>query len=155
MIEELARTPIGEIGHREVARVPPETPLLEVVTTLKEHKRGAVLVEDSTGLLVGIFTERDLMKRVDHGNHDWHTETVGKVMTASPKTIASREPVAAAIRRMRRGRFRHLPIVNKHGRGVGIISIRDILAHIAEHYPQEFLNLPPDPDREATSRWGG
>lgn len=155
MIQELAATPIRDLGHREPPRVRPETPLLEVVTLLKERGRGAVLIEDDTRLLIGIFTERDLMKRVDHDNHEWHGIEVGSVMTARPKTIKADEPVSTAIRRMRRGTFRHLPIVNNHGHAMGLVSIRDVLTHIAERYPQEFLNLPPDPQREASSRWGG
>ena len=41
------------------------------------------------------------------------------------------------------------------GGPVGILSVRDIVRHIAEHYPKEFLNLPPDPQKEARARWGG
>jgi CBS domain-containing protein len=63
--------------------------------------------------------------------------------------------IAHALRWMHQGGFRRLTRVDSEGRLTGIVSIRDILVFIALHFPQEFLNLPPDPSREATSPWGG
>jgi CBS domain-containing protein len=59
------------------------------------------------------------------------------------------------LRRLNHGKRRHLPVTDPNGKILGIISIRDLLAHVAEHFPDDFVNLPPDPDHEASGEWGG
>lgn len=155
MLKEIAATPVTEIDIREPVRVAPETPLIEVVTRLREKRRGAAIVEDG-GKVVGIFTERDLMLRVDHtAGAGWHSQPVRDYMTKNVIMVSTRDSIAAAVQKMKSGEFRHLPIDLGPGKEVGLVSIRDILAYIAEHYPAEFLNLPPDPEHEARRRWGG
>ena len=152
---KIAATPISEVKCRAPVRVHLRAPLIDAVTLLRERRRGAVIIEDDDGRLAGIFTERDLITRVDHGDHGWHILPVEQHMTRQPRTIGKNGRVADAIRLMNEGPFRHLPVVDDDGRVVGILSIRDIIRHIAEHYPKEFLNLPPDPSHEAHHRWGG
>jgi CBS domain-containing protein len=154
-MEKIARTPIGEVKAREPVRVHHKRPLIDAVTLLRERRRGAVIIEDDAGRLLGIFTERDLLTRVDHDDHDWHNLPVEDHMTRAPKTVQATGTIADAVSIMNDGNFRHLPIVDTDGRAVGIISVRDIVKHIAEHYPKEFLNLPSDPQHEARARWGG
>jgi CBS domain-containing protein len=114
-----------------------------------------VLVEDASGALRGVFTERDLMTRVDHRGHDWHGRTIGECMTAGPRCLDLDASLEDAIVLMQQGAFRNLPLVDASGRATGVLTVRDILRYIAENFPQEFVNLPPDPRHEATSRWGG
>jgi CBS domain-containing protein len=155
MLAEIAATPVSDIPLREPARARGHTPLIEVVSTMHEMRRGATIVEDDQGRIAGIFTERDLMLRVEHGDSSWHRQPVGEVMTRDPIRIAPTESLATALRRMREGGCRHLPVADSQGMTTGVLSIRDILARIAEFFPEEFLNLPPDPDHEASRRWGG
>lgn len=154
-MKNIAWTPIADIKARAPVRVHLRAPLIDAVTLLRERRRGAVVVEDDDGRMAGIFTERDLITRIDHQDHRWHTLPVQDHMTRDPRAIPQSGTVADAVRLMREGTFRHLPIIDDDRRVVGILSIRDILAHIAEHYPKEFLNLPPDSDHEANQRWGG
>src|SRR5262245_16201157 len=129
-MEKIARTPIGEVKAREPVRVHFRRPLIDAVTLLRERRRGAVIIEDDGGRLLGIFTERDLVTRVDHTDHDWHTLPVEDHMTKAPRTLLATGTVADAIRIMNEGSFRHLPIVDGDGRAVGILSVRDIVKHI-------------------------
>jgi CBS domain-containing protein len=119
-----------------------------------DGKRGAVLVMDS-GKLVGIFTERDVMTRLDHTTLDWNQVRVGDVMTPHPTTISVADTVAEAIRRVHEGHLRHLPVVDATGQVVSLVSIRDLLAYIAERFAEDFVNLPPRPGRESSNPWGG
>ena len=155
VLKELAKRPIEEVEGRPPIRVRPATTLLEVVKALKGGNRGAVIVVDDDGRISGVFTERDVMLRLDHSNLDWHTIPVGEVMTRNPKTIAADAPIAEALRLMTEGAFRHLPVVDDDGRAISVASIRAIMAHLVEHFPEEFVNLPPDPDHEASRPYGG
>jgi CBS domain-containing protein len=146
--ETLAAATIGDLAPRPPARVPSDAPMWKVVEEMSSKGRGAVLVEHE-GKLVGIFTERDLLNRLDHADPLWSHAIVGDVMTPEPMVIRRDDTLAEALRRLLEGRRRHLPIVDDHKRALGLISIRDILTYVAGRFPEEMLNLPPDPHHES------
>lgn len=147
-MQALARASVGELPARPHARVAVGDAMWRVVSEMKAQGRGAVLVEDD-GALVGIFTERDLLNRVDHGDPLWSHVVVRDVMTPHPMVIHPDDSLSEAVRRLTQGHRRHLPIVDDRGHVLGLISIRDILAYIAERFPEDMLNLPPHPDHES------
>lgn len=155
MLREIAETRVNVIAKREPVRVRAETGLIEVVTAMKEAGRGAAFVEDESGKLIGVFTERDLVAKLDHASHAWHRTPVGEVMIRDPISIEESQIVRNALAVMVSRRFRRLPIVDADGRAVAMLSIRDILALVASYFPKELLNLPPDPDQEPPELWGG
>jgi CBS domain-containing protein len=80
------------------------------------------------GELVGIFSERDLMRRVVAAGLDSATTRVGEVMTDDPLTVGPNEEVETCMVLMRRHGFRHLPICE--GKLLkGLVSLRDIMLH--------------------------
>ena len=153
-LEEIANSLISEVKRKDTITVVGETPLIEVAETMREHRRGAVAVVDEEGIQIGIFSIRD-MTSLDHGNHDWHKTLVSQAMTAKPVCVDEGDTLAVALNLMKEGSFRHLPQVDSDGCPTSILSIRDILAFVSEHFPKEFLNLPPDPAHEAKTPWGG
>jgi CBS domain-containing protein len=144
----LALATVGDIAMRSHARVEVEAPMSKVVEEMSTKGRGAVLVEED-GALVGIFTERDLLNRVDHRDARWPSIVVRDVMTPLPMVIRREDSLAEALRRLSQGRRRHLPVVDAKGTVLGLISIRDILVYIAGRFPEEMMNLPPDPSHES------
>jgi len=154
-LAEIAATPIGTIARRHPVRVQPDTTLGEVVATLRDRGRGAVMVEDPAGRITGIFSERDLMMRIDHSDPAWTALPVKTVMTPSPRTIREDEAIEDALNIMLTGGHRHLPIVDAAGALLGIVSVRDVLIHNVGFFPADFINMPPDPEREASGLWGG
>ena len=120
----------------------------KVVSEMKTKGRGAVLVEED-GALVGIFTERYLLNRVDYTDPLWSHVGVRDVMTPHPMVIRPDDSLSEALRRLTQGHRRHLPIVDARGHVLGLISIRDILTYVAERFPEEMMNLPPHPDHES------
>jgi CBS domain-containing protein len=153
-LEEIAKSLIREVRQREAVSVGAATPLIEVIDAMREHNRGAVAVVDDEGSLIGIFSIRD-MTSLDHSNHDWHKTLVSQAMTAKPVCVGEDDTLAVALNLMKEGSFRHLPQVDSDGCPTSILSIRDILGFVSEHFPKEFLNLPPDPGHEAKTPWGG
>ena len=101
--------------------------VLEVAQAMVEHNIGAVPVLRD-GLLVGVFSERDLMRRVVvEGRHPAHTRIV-EVMTEDPLTVSPQEDMDTCRFLMHRHGFRHLPICE--GKQLkGMVSLRDVLQH--------------------------
>jgi CBS domain-containing protein len=107
----------AELGHT----------VLETVCAMVERNIGAVPVIHN-GKLVGIFSERDLMRRLVAEGRDPKSTCMAEVMTDDPMTISTSENLGNCMALMRRHGFRHLPVC-QDGRLVGIVSLRDILLH--------------------------
>ena len=115
------------IKGQETYRADSEQTVLELAKAMVERNIGAVPVLRD-GDLVGIFSERDLMKRVVVPGLDPNTTRVGEVMTTDPLTVAPQEEVETCMVLMRRHGFRHLPICE--GKELkGMVSLRDIMLH--------------------------
>lgn len=115
----------------DVETVAPTITLAEVARVLASKRIGAVLVMDGERLL-GILSERDIVKRVALAGAEALSQTVRDVMTSRIVTCHINDSVDELMDKMTEGRFRHLPVV-ENDRLVGIISIGDVVKHrIAE-----------------------
>ena len=101
--------------------------VVETVRAMVERNIGAVPVIHS-GKLVGIFSERDLMRRVVAAGRDPRATCMAEVMTDDPLAVGTGEDLETCLTLMRRHGFRHLPVCHE-GQLVGIVSLRDILLH--------------------------
>jgi len=127
-----------------------EASVTDVVELLQTpESKGAVLLLDADNSVAGIFTERDYLDKVatlqPRAGESAKTP-IQSLMTASPKTLSSEDTVDRAIRWMTEGGYRHLPVKDSDGALVGLVSTRDIIAHLADHFPADVLNLPPQGD---------
>ena len=119
---------VGEIMSRELLDVEAGLPLGEAAKRIDERRVGAALVLDA-GRLVGILTERDVLRAVAAGRVEG--TTVDDWMTHHPETIEPSDTTGHAAALMIHGGFRHLPVVDG-GEAVGIISIRDLMRHVLD-----------------------
>ena len=103
--------------------LPPETTMREACRLMDTRKVGAVLVTDPGCCLVGIFTGRDAVRAVGQGL-DPSATSLDAVMTRAPDTMPPRSTAIEALRLMRDGGFRHVPVV-ENGRVAGIVSRGD------------------------------
>jgi CBS domain-containing protein len=101
--------------------------VLEVAQAMVERNIGAVPVLRD-GCLVGVFSERDLMRRVVVEGRDPARTLVGEVMTENPLTVEPSADLETCIFLMRRHGFRHLPICEDQQLR-GMVSMRDIILH--------------------------
>ena len=106
--------------------VAPDTTIAEVARKMRKDDSDSVAVM-SEGRLVGILTERDLVKAIADGV-DPQEATADIVMTADPATVDADEDVAVVAVKMMRLGVRHLPVVNKAGKPVGLVSARNLVA---------------------------
>jgi CBS domain-containing protein len=111
-----------ETYHAEMGQT-----VFETVRAMVERNIGAVPVLHK-GRLVGIFSERDLMKRVVAQGCDPRSTCLAEVMTQDPFTIGMNEELEKCMTLMHEHGFRHLPVCHD-GRLIGIVSLRDVLLH--------------------------
>src|SRR5690349_21754009 len=104
------------------------TAVREVLKLLVDRKIGCVLVVDGDKL-VGIFSERDALMRLNSEAQARGHEPVSKYMTSTVESLGPDDRIAFALHKMDLGGFRHIPIVDG-GRPSGVISIRDILRYM-------------------------
>ena len=105
----------------------------EAAAILSDHEIGAapVLAGDR---LIGMFTERDILRRLVAIGRDADAMRVADLMTPAPRTVSAETPLVTAFAIMIEGKFRHLPVVDAHGRVVAMLSMRDIpLEHRIMH----------------------
>jgi len=101
--------------------------VLQTVCAMVDRNIGAVPIVHN-GKLVGIFSERDLMRRVVAEGRDCRSTCMAEVMTDDPLTVTTTEDLENCMALMRRHGFRHLPVCHE-GQLIGIVSLRDILLH--------------------------
>ncbi|AOO83010.1 CBS domain-containing protein [Bosea vaviloviae] len=118
---------LGDKGH-DVISVLPHRTLAEAVRTLSEKRIGAVVVTGADGALVGILSERDIIRALGANGAAALEMPVSRVMTAKVVTCRPQTSMDELMEMMTSGRFRHVPIVDD-GRIVGIVSIGDVVKH--------------------------
>jgi CBS domain-containing protein len=132
-------TAILDRKGRTVFSVSPTISVADAVAEMNSHRVGSVLVLDG-GKLVGIFTERDVLRRVVGAGVDPKRSTVADVMTSGVITISPDATVEETMVLFTEKRCRHLPVVDD-GRLVGTISIGDITRWIADSHRAEAEHL--------------
>jgi CBS domain-containing protein len=146
------KMPIKGLRVRRPVMVSPERSIDEVVSMMRTKRIGCVLVTEGDSL-TGIFTERDVLLKVAGKGGDGSLK-IREVMTPHPQAFQSGDSVAFVLNAMHVGGYRHIPVVNDQGMPVAVISMRDIVGFILEHFPQDVLNLPPAPIRTTDQREG-
>jgi arabinose-5-phosphate isomerase len=133
--------PGGSLGRqllrvREVMRTGSANPVVREDASLREAaavmtttpgRPGAASVIDAQGRLVGIFTDGDLRRLVQHGEADFD-RPVSTVMGKSPRTISPDDLATTAAEMLREGQIDQLPVVSADGRPVGLLDVQDLLA---------------------------
>lgn len=148
--------PIEKIIYHDPVTVTKNTKIIDVINLFNEKDVGCVLIIDEvTKKLIGIFTERDVIRKLINNGHNLHKETVENYMTKNPDSLYLSDPIAFALNRMASGGFRHVPLVDENKIPVGFLSIKDIVEHLADYYSNDILNLPPSPHARQLSPEGG
>jgi CBS domain-containing protein len=112
-----------------VITIKPTVPLCDAVKILDEHRIGAAVITDTDQHIVGILSERDIVRTLARniraaGACRLCDEAVGQVMTREVETCTQSDTIHEIMERMTTGKFRHLPVVER-GRLIGIVSIGD------------------------------
>lgn len=118
---------------RDVVAIGSNATLCDAAKLLTEMKIGALVVVDTNGRLIGIISERDLVRAMAKEGAAAFSDPVGNHMTPSPETCVETDTVETVMEVMTRGRFRHVPVLDDQLVLCGMISIGDVVkTRIAE-----------------------
>ena len=113
---------------REVVTIEPNATLAAAVELLAEKRIGAVVIVGADRRIVGILSERDIVRALAEQGRKALDEPVSAAMTRKVSTCHERETISSIMERMTLGKFRHVPVVDQ-GRLAGIISIGDVVKY--------------------------
>ncbi len=111
------------IRNQKPVTMQPTHTVQEACKAMHAHNIGAILVTDDTGRLLGIFTGRDAVRALGHSTNAG-SSLLQEIMTRNPDTMKPRAHAIEALRLMRDGGFRHIPVVDGE-RLVGVVSRGD------------------------------
>ena len=125
---------IGRVCQREVDTADTGESVRYAAERMHQRSVGSLVILDGTKRPVGIVTDRDLVTRVIAAGLDPETTALQEVMTATPCTVNEDEPIESALKKMRQGPFRRLPVVDDQHVLVGLVSVDDILDLLVEEF---------------------
>ncbi|GII92420.1 CBS domain-containing protein [Sinosporangium siamense] len=126
---------------RDVVTVRPDASVTELLATLAERNIGAVVVSEDGATIAGIVSERDVVRRLHQYGSEILDAPVSRIMTTNVRTCTPGENVEELRKTMTTHRFRHVPVVDKNGRLVGLVSIGDVVKTAIEELETEKASL--------------
>ena len=126
----LAKDRVSSLNPKRPLTVSPDRPVREVLSLMVEQKVGCVIITQNEKI-VGIFSERDALNRLNVDYAQLVNRPVSQFMTPSPEFVDLEARIAFAVHKMDVGGYRHLPVVS-HGRIAGVISARDVLRYVTQ-----------------------
>ena len=144
---------IYQIINPRLVQAPSSLSVKEAIDLMQKQRAGYIVIADNKKC-VGIFTETDVLRKVLEQKVDVN-RPVRDFMTPNPVCLKMEDSVGKAIETMGKYRLYHIPLVNEKGELVQVISVRTLIRFLAEFYPAEVLNLPPDPNQVMKTPEGG
>jgi len=117
---------VSEIMTTNLTKATVTASIFEVMQTMVAEDVGRIIITDDD-VPVGIFTEKDVLKRVVNANIDAKKAAIKKVMTAPVRAVREETHIVDAFGKMYRGKYRHLLVRGRRGKIIGIVSMRRIL----------------------------
>jgi CBS domain-containing protein len=130
-----------ELCDREIAAVPLEATVADAINKMLDRHVGAVAVVDSEYRVAGIFTERDVLRKMALSRTDPQTTPVRDLMTTPVEMATRRTGAGEALTTMLERHFRHLPVADDNGKLLGILSIRNLLEWRVDDLSRELESL--------------
>jgi CBS domain-containing protein len=115
----------------DVSTIEPTASLASAIDVLSQRRIGALVVTGAEGRIVGIVSERDIVRALAQSGAEALARPIAEVMTRNVVTCSERDTIADLMEKMTQGKFRHIPVVEQ-GRLAGIVSIGDIVKRRVE-----------------------
>ncbi len=130
-----------ELCDREVAAVGLDSTVADAINKMLDHHVGAVAVVDHEYRVAGMFTERDVLRKMSLTGLDPNTTLVRQLMTTPVEMATRGTGPGEALSTMLERHFRHLPVADDNGKLLGILSIRNLLEWRVEDLSHELDSL--------------
>ena len=130
-----------ELCDPEAAAVSLEASAADAVRMMLERHVGAVAVVDQLGRVAGVFSERDVMRRLALSGRDLEKTPVREVMTTPVELATLATGPGEALSTMVERHFRHLPVVDNDGKLLGMLSIRNVLQSRIDDLTQQLDSM--------------
>jgi len=125
------------VGKRgSVVTIEPTSDLTAAAKLLAERRIGAVVILGADHRIIGILSERDIVRALAEHGPTVLNEPVSKVMTRDVKTCSENDTIDGLMARMTTAKFRHMPVVEQ-GKLIGIVSIGDVVKNRVEEIEHE------------------
>ncbi len=125
---------VGRICMRSVDTAEARESVVEAARRMRERQVGTLVVVDEAAHPMGLVTDRDIAMRVVAAGSEGSRTAVADIMTPMPTAVLEDASIESALGTMRMGRMRRLPVINGNGTLVGMVSLDDILALLAEEF---------------------
>ena len=139
----LLLTSVVQIEYGRSATIDEDATVRQAVGVMREKKVGCLLATER-GLLRGILTERDMIRKVFGPGRSLDVP-VHEVMTRDPSVTGTNEPLYRVLSRMYCGGFRHVPVVGEVGEALGTVSLPRVASLIADSFGGVFVSKPLPP----------
>jgi CBS domain-containing protein len=130
-----------DLCDSDAAAVPVEATVADAIRTMLDRHVGAVAVIDSQKRVAGIFTERDVLRKLAMSGRDPEKVPVRELMTTPVEMATLATGAGEAMATMVERHFRHLPVVDDSGKLLGMLSIRNLLQWRIDDLTQELDSL--------------
>jgi CBS domain-containing protein len=145
------RSPLSELPELQpVVTLTSQSTVRDALNEMTSKRVGIILVVEDEKL-AGVFSERDVLRKVAGQDIDIDTVPVSDLMTRNPECLRPENPLVYALHQMSMGGYRHIPLLDENGAPVAVVSMRDIVGFIAAQHPDQIMKMPSSPDQAITS----
>lgn len=120
---------VRDLGSEPPATLGPDATLGDAVDLMVQRDVGAVLVVDADRKLLGIFSERDFLKKIAGIQDPWRHLRLADFMTAKPASVSAQDTLNFVLHKMDGGGYRHLPVL-ENGQPQCMVSVRDMMRFV-------------------------
>jgi CBS domain-containing protein len=145
--------PINALGLQPPVTVPTTASVGAALAAVQQHAQGYVLIVDD-GRPRGIMSQREVLMKIVARDVKYESNVM-EYASRIPVTLTASERISRAIKVMIAEGVDNIPIVDSEGRATGVLRAVDVIHFLAEAFPEQLLNLPPQPHQTLPKPEGG
>jgi CBS domain-containing protein len=145
--------PINALGLQPPVTVPTTASVGAALNAVQQHGQGYVLIVDD-GRPRGIMSQREVLMKIVARDVKYESNVM-EFVSRIPVTLTGSERISRAIKVMIAEGVDNIPIVDPEGRATGVLRAVDVIHFLAEAFPEQLLNLPPQPHQTLPKPEGG